>query len=83
MTPRELGHIVTAARILEELTVEIEALGTRLCGDPAVLAGHMSELQAIDLIAQKQRALSQLLLADCPRTAVSGMGVEELRARFN
>jgi hypothetical protein len=71
-----------AAQILEELSEEIEALGARLCADGAVIAGHMAELQSIDLIAQKQRWLSRLLLADCPRTAVAAIGVEELRSRF-
>lgn len=82
MTPREVDHIVTAARVLHELTEQIEALGTRLCSNKAVLADHLGDLQAIDLIAQKQRALAELLLADCPIKGVAGIGVEELRARF-
>ena len=42
----------------------------------------MDTLQAIDLIAQKQRWLATLLKADCPISAVHTIGVEALKARF-
>ena len=37
---------------------------------------------AIDLIAQKQRWLATLLLADCPVSAVASIAVDALRDRL-
>ncbi|HWU03014.1 MAG TPA: hypothetical protein VN222_09780 [Novosphingobium sp.] len=76
------AHLTTVADILNELAHEIEDLGTALCIDPAILANHVSTLQSVDLIAQKQRWLATLLRADCPMSAVSTIGVEALKARF-
>jgi len=76
------AHLMTVADVLQELAYEIEELGTCLCIDPAILTNHMGTLQAIDLIAQKQRWLATLLKADCPLSAVNTIGVEALKARF-
>jgi hypothetical protein len=70
------------ARILDELSTEIEELGAALCADPVFCDRHIESLQAIDLIAQNQRWLAELLRADCHDTAVHGIGVEALQARF-
>jgi len=76
------AHLTTVADVLVELAGEIEDLGERLCVDPAIIANHVTQLQAIDLIAQKQRWLATMLRADCPLSAVDTIGVEALRARF-
>ena len=75
-------HLREAATILAELASQVEALGARLCTDPAVIARHITELQVIDLIAQKQMHLAQLLLADCPHDAVEAMGVQAVKERL-
>lgn len=81
--PRHIAaHLTTVADVLQELAGEIENLGTSLCTDPDVLQRHIGTLQAIDLIAQKQRWLATLLQADCPLDAVNTIGVETLKARF-
>jgi hypothetical protein len=77
------AHLRTAADVLVEMSEEIEKLGADLCGDPAVIISHIAALQAIDLVAQKQRSLAALLRADCPVSAVSSFGVESLRERFS
>lgn len=76
------AHLTTVSDILVELSGEIEDLGECLCTDPAIIANHVGKLQAIDLIAQKQRWLATMLRADCPMTAVDTIGVEALRIRF-
>jgi len=85
-SPAPLGgpepHLREAAGILFELAAQVEALGARLCTDPAVIARHMSELQVIDLIAQKQMHLAELLLAECPHAAVDAMRVEDVKLRI-
>jgi hypothetical protein len=43
---------------------------------------HMESLQAIDLIAQKQRSLAALLNADCLKTEVERIGLDILRERM-
>lgn len=75
-------HLQEIATILSEISAELELLGEALCHDPEFVARHMRELQAIDLIAQKQRALAGLLTADCRISAVSGVGLEEVAGRF-
>lgn len=75
-------HLKAAAGILAELAAQVEALGERLCADPAIIAGHMTELQAIDLIAQKQLHLAELLVAECPHAAVEAMRIEEVKRRI-
>lgn len=75
-------HLAGTAEILTELAAELEALGARLCTDAAVTSRHITELQAIDLIAQKQLHLAELLLADCPHKAVEAMRIDEMKQRI-
>ncbi|WP_235982082.1 hypothetical protein [Novosphingobium aerophilum] len=75
-------HLKAAAGILAELAAQVEALGAQLCTNPEVVAHHITELQAIDLIAQKQLHLADLLLADCPHAAVEAMRIEEVKRRI-
>jgi hypothetical protein len=70
------------ALVLEELSQEVEALGAALCSDTAVAVRHMDSLQAIDMIAQKQRSLAALLRADCLETEVERIGLDILRERM-
>lgn len=70
------------ALVLEELSQEVEALGASLCGDMDVAMRHMDSLQAIDLIAQKQRSLARLLHADCLESEVERIGLDILRERM-
>ena len=70
------------ALVLEELAQEVEGLGASLCGDIDVAMRHMGSLQAIDLIAQKQRSLASLLNADCLETEVERIGLDILRERM-
>ena len=44
--------------------------------------GHIDALQAIDLIAQKQLHLAELLVAECPHAAVEAMRIEEVKRRI-
>ena len=83
MNEREhFSHLAEASAILDELSAEIEELGARLCGDPGIAAAHMTELQAIDLIAQKQRWIADLVRAECPASAVDSINVELLQQRL-
>jgi CheY-like chemotaxis protein len=70
------------AEVLEELSQEVEALGASLCGDMDIAMRHMDTLQAIDLIAQKQRSLAAVLNADCVVEGVERIGLEKLRERM-
>lgn len=81
-TPAERqAYLAAVARILDELAGEIELLGAALCADPALVARHLEHLQAFDLITQKQRALGELLRADCPVSALSLIDLEDLKRR--
>lgn len=75
-------QLAAVAEVLCELGAEIEALGTALCQDPALAGRHMHELQAIDLIAQKQRSLASLFAAGLTDCAINAVGIETLRVRL-
>ena len=75
-------HMAAVAQVLRELGGEIEALGVVLCSDPALAGQHARELQAIDLIAQMQQALSSLLVADCLNCALDQVRIDSLRERL-
>ena len=70
------------AVVLEELSQEVEALGSALCSDMDMMLRHMDTLQAIDLIAQKQRSLASLLEADCPEAGIERIAIDTLRERM-
>lgn len=70
------------AVVLEELSQDVEALGARLCTDMDIAMRHMDALQAIDMIAQKQRSLAALLIADCPAEGVEQIAIDVLRDRM-
>lgn len=70
------------AQVLDRLGAETDALGATLCADPALAARHCHALQAVDRIAQMQRSLAALLLADCHACAVAGLGMAELQAQL-
>ena len=75
-------ELAMIADILGELGEEIERLGVSLGMDPAVSGQHMTTLQAIALIAQKQRGLATFLRAECPISAAAAIELEELRSRL-
>jgi CheY-like chemotaxis protein len=70
------------AVVLEELSQEVEALGAALCVDMDIAMRHVDTLQAIDLIAQKQRSLAALLEADCPEAQIERIAIDTLRERM-
>lgn len=70
------------AVVLEELSQDVEALGSKLCLDMDIAVRHMDTLQSIDLIAQKQRSLATLLVADCPEAGVEQIAIDMLRERL-
>ena len=79
---RRKAHLAAVADVLDELAGDIELLGAVLCADPVLVDRHMQELQAIDLITQKQRSLGMLLRADCPASALSSIGLDDLKHRL-
>ena len=72
-----------AAELLSELSAEIEELGVMLCRDPDFARYHMRQLQAIDLIAQKQRCIADLLSAQSVDHAMDGIDLDEVKARIH
>lgn len=80
--PEAKAHLMAVAEVLADISKDMEALGEVLCTDPAFATRHIQELQAIDLISQKQRSLAALLKADCPVSAVANVGLEELASKL-
>ena len=75
-------HEAEIADVLDEISAEIEALGAALCEDPQFCTRHVEALQSIDLIAQKQRWLAELMRADSREVLVDSIGIEALQQRF-
>ena len=73
---------IAMAEVLGELGSEIEALGEVLCRDGDFAVRHLRELQAIDLIAQKQRALASILAAGFSAAEMRRISLDALRSRF-
>ena len=71
------------AEVLNELGTEVEALGEVLCRDATFVERHCRELQAIDLIAQKQRALAAILAAGFSEHEMRRISLDTLRERFS
>lgn len=70
------------AVVLEELSQEVETLGATLCGDKDVAVRHAAALQAIDMVAQKQRSLAILLGAESPEAEIEQITIDALRDRM-
>jgi hypothetical protein len=71
------------AEVLNELGTEVEALGEVLCRDENFVERHCRELQAIDLIAQKQRALAAILAGGFSEQEMRRISLDALRQRFS
>lgn len=75
-------HTNIISEILNDLATEIENLGVALCQDSTVAEKYSCELQAIDLIAQKQRSLASLLMSGLTKSAIEKVGIDMLRERL-
>ena len=79
---RNPDELAAMARVMQDLSCEIEQLGAVLCCVPGLAGSHARELQAIDLIAQMQQALASLLSADCMACAIDDVRIDMLRERM-
>lgn len=70
------------AEVLDEIALDIEALGCGLCLDPALVAAHGESLQAIDRLAQTMAALAHVMRSACLDSAMAGVALEDLRDKL-
>lgn len=75
-------QLQVVAQELAALAVDIEAIASELCADPAVVAAHGMSLQSIDLIGQRQRALADLLMAADFDGALAECKLDRIAALF-
>jgi len=71
-----------AASLLTRLSGELELLGEALCGDADFASRHVVILQKIDVVAQQQRAIADLLKCQDLDAALSAAGLEMLERHF-
>ena len=71
------------ARELELIQSELEDLGAHLCADASLVFAHLTQLQRIDEIAQRQRHLAEILLADDGESAIKSVSLAKLKKRLN
>ena len=67
---------------LDAMRNELEELGARLCGDPAIVRGHMAELQVLDEIGQRSACLAAILRAPDMLEASRSVRLDGLAARL-
>lgn len=67
---------------LENARADLERLGAVLCEDAALTVRHMTALQSLDMIGQKQMAIAAILRATDPESAVASSPLESLRLRL-
>lgn len=81
--PLDVAQLEIFAQELAALAIDIEAIGSALCADPAVVETHLTSLQSIDLIAQRQRALGGLLLAEDLKKALIDCSLARIADLFH
>lgn len=67
---------------LDASRAALEQLGMALCGNPAVAAGHIAELQSLDDIGQRQAAIAAILRAPDIRAAANNVTLESICRRL-
>ena len=76
------GLLALLSTELDAMRNELEELGARLCGDPAIVRGHMAELQALDEIGQRSACLAAILRAPDMLEASRSVRLDGLAARL-
>lgn len=75
-------NIALIATMQRELGDEIEDLGAQICADPDLASRMIAQLQSFDLIAQKQRALGELLARELSEEAIAEVSLEAVQQRL-
>ncbi len=81
--PLDRAQLQIIALELAALSRDIEAVGAALCADTAVATAHCAALQSIDLIAQRQLALADLVLADSIDDGLGHCRLERIATLFD
>lgn len=82
---QETSSEILRARISEELAFsarKLQALGSDLADEPAVVARHAAVLQELDITTQILGHLAGLLASEDPRALLQGIGMADLRRRL-
>lgn len=67
---------------LDASRLALEQLGITLCGNPIIAAEHMSELQSLDDIGQRQAAIATILRAPDIQAAANRATLESICRRL-
>lgn len=70
------------AEELERMSEGVETLGAQLCSDPVLVSKHMNSLQDLDLLAQIQRCVAEVLRATDFRDAAANCSLADLAGRL-
>ena len=83
--PPALSHDVLDQRLAEELEFvrrRLDAIGTILATDPALLARHATSLQDLDHIDQTLGHIAKVIAADDKSAAADRISLSELKSRL-
>jgi hypothetical protein len=83
--PLEQRRAGLVTRIAEEIACaarRLEALGSNLADDPAVIVRHAGDLQQLDITVQVLGHLTRLLGCAEPETLLGEIGMDDLRRRL-
>lgn len=70
------------AEELEAARAQLEDLGMRLCGNPAVAKQHMNELQALDYVCQRCASVAAILRSEDMHAASHAATLESITGRL-
>jgi len=73
------------SRVADELDlirVELDAFGTALCSDPALIEKHLPLLQSLDSFSQRQGQLAMILRGSEPEVSANHVSLDTLRLRL-
>lgn len=67
---------------LDAARIQLEELGMKLCGNPAVAKSHMTELQALDYVCQRQASVAAIIRSDDMHAASHAATLESITGRL-
>ncbi|MEZ5709939.1 MAG: hypothetical protein R3E02_11195 [Blastomonas sp.] len=71
------------AHELDAMSAETEDLGVKLCGNPDLARQFAEALQSIDLLAQRQKCIADILRAESFDAGLQACPVEGLVSRLS
>jgi hypothetical protein len=81
--PHDISTLQTVAQLLRSIGSRTEEVGAQLCADPHLAGKHLTLLQEIDALSQRQMALASLLEASDLGSSLQSCSLEWVQQAFH